>query len=267
MLRFRPGIKNVKIAGLQPDIAWENPEENFRRVARLAEHAVRAGARLLALPEAFATGFSMRAVPMVEHTESTRHFLSELAQTHGVWILGGYIELGDSRPVNACSVIGPDGREALHCRKIHPFTLAGEHEHFEAGSTVRTGTIDGIRITPLICYDLRFVELFRAAASQTDLFIVIANWPAARAYAWRTLLAARAIDCQAYVLGVNRVGDAEGHPHRGDTTLVDPLGRVVETLADDPGVVLGEVDAATVAEVRRRYPFLADRRPEVYRHF
>ena len=257
----------MKIAGLQLEIAWEDPDENYRRAAELAVRAVDEGARLLALPEAFATGFSMRSAAMAEHAETTRLFLANLARDHGVWVLAGYVEPGKTRPVNACSLLSPDGDEALHCRKIHPFTLAGEHEHFEAGSTVRTGTIDGIRITPLICYDLRFVELFRAAASQTDLFIVIANWPAARAYAWRTLLAARAIDCQAYVLGVNRVGDAEGHPHRGDTTLVDPLGRVVETLADDAGVVLGEVDAATVAEVRKRYPFLADRRPEVYRHF
>lgn len=254
----------MKVAGLQPDIAWEDPEENFRRVTALAEQAAEEGARLLALPEAFATGFSMQSAAMADRAEDTRSFLARLATDHGVWVLGGYVESGDQRPVNACSLMSPDGDEALHCRKIHPFSLAGEPEHFESGGEIHTTAVEGIRVTPLICYDLRFVELFRAAAAATDFFIVIANWPAARAHAWRTLLAARAIDCQAWVLGVNRVGTAEGHPHRGDTTLLDPMGEVIDTLADSPGIVVGEVNPGVVTEVRERYPFLADRRQDVY---
>jgi predicted amidohydrolase len=256
----------MKIAGLQLNIAWENPQENFRRVAVLADQAMAEGARLLALPEAFATGFSMGSAAMAGHADAIRLFLARLAEHHGVWVLGGYVEAGDQRPVNACSLMTPHGQEALHCRKIHPFSLAGEPEHFESAAEVRTEIVEGVRVTPLICYDLRFVELFRATAAKTDLFVVIANWPAARCLAWRTLLAARAIDCQAFVLGVNRVGEAEGHRHNGDTTLVDPMGRVVETLADEPGVISGDVDPNVVRTTRERYPFLADRRPEVYQH-
>ena len=254
----------MRVAGLQPDIAWEDPEENFRRVTTLADQAVAKGARMLALPEAFATGFSMRSAAIAGHAEATRSFLARLANHHDVWMLGGYVERGDQRPVNACSLMTPDGDEALHCRKIHPFSLAGESEHFESGGEIHTATVEGVRVTPLICYDLRFVELFRAAANETDLFVVIANWPAARAHAWRTLIAARAIDCQAYILGVNRVGEAEGSPHRGDTTLVNPMGEVINTLADEPGVVSGEIDPEVVRKTRERYPFLTDRRPEVY---
>ena len=252
------------IAGLQLDVAWEAPPDNFRRVESLADEAVAAGARVLVLPEAFATGFSVRSAAMAEHTDEIRGFLADLARRHSVSIIGGFIELGESRPVNACSVLAPTGEEVLHCRKIHPFSLAGEERLFESGRAVGTVEIEGARVTPVICYDLRFVELFRATASTTDCFVVIANWPATRAHAWRTLLAARAIDCQAYVLGVNRVGEAEGHPHRGDTTLVDPMGRIVNTLADEPGIVLGEVDPEVVTEIRKRFPFLADRRPNVY---
>jgi len=254
----------MRIAGLQLNTAWEDPRENFSRVAALADQAVAEGARLLALPEAFATGFSMRSATMAEHAEEIRTFLAHLATDHGVWVLGGYVETGDRRPVNACSLMSPDGDEALHCRKIHPFSLASEGDHFESGHQVRTTTVEGVRVTPLICYDLRFIELFRAVAVETDLFIVIANWPAARAHAWRTLLAARAIDCQAYILGVNRVGEAEGYPHHGDTMLVGPLGEVVNTLTDRPGVISGDIDPEKIADIRRRYPFLADRRPEVY---
>jgi predicted amidohydrolase len=253
------------VAGLQLDIEWEQPTENFRRTEELALQAVASGAKLLVLPEMFATGFSMRAEAMAAHAPITESFLVELAIRHGVWVVGGFAEPGQDRPANACTVIAPDGSHRLHYRKIHPFSLANEAEHFESGASVSTVEVEGVRVTPLICYDLRFTELFRIAAPATDLFVVIANWPTRRSHAWRTLLAARAIDCQAWTLGVNRVGDAEGHPHRGDSSLVDPMGVVVATLADDPGVVLGEVDPAVVRDTREHLPFLDDRRPDVYR--
>jgi len=255
----------VIVAGLQLDIAWEDPGANFVRAASLASRAADVGARLLVLPEMFATGFSMRAEEMAEHAPAIQDFLSRTAVHHDVWILGGYAEPGVTKPANACSLFSPDGGERLHFRKIHPFTPAHEPEHYEAGATLETAEVDGLRVTPLICYDLRFPEPFRAAAAATDLFVVPANWPVRRAHAWRTLLAARAIDCQCWVLGVNRVGVAEGYLHRGDTSLLDPWGEVVATLADEPGVVVGEVDAEVVHTAREHFSFLADRRPDVYR--
>ena len=253
------------VAGIQFDICWENLQENFERVAPLVASAAETGAEIIALPEMFATGFSMRAHEMAAHAESIHSFIEDLAKRHGLWVVGGYTEPGERLPANACTVVSPDGREVLHYRKIHPFSLAHEDDHFEAGGEIHTIEISGVRVTPLICYDLRFPELFRVAALDTDLFVVIANWPSRRAHAWRTLLAARAIDGQAWILGVNRVGEAEGHPHRGDTSLLDPWGEVVATLAEKPGVVTGEVDATVVRETRRRFRFLDDRRPDLYR--
>ena len=107
--------------------------------------------------------------------------------------------------------------------------------------------------------------LFCAAAKDTDLFLVIANWPERRSDAWRTLLCARAMENQAFVLGVNRVGEGGGQPHRGDTALLDPFGRTIDEASVDPAVVRGEVDPAAVAESRRHFGFLADRRPDLYR--
>ena len=252
------------VAGLQPDIAWEDPLENFSRATALADRAAAEGARLLVLPEAFATGFSMRSEAMATHAGAVTSFMSELARRLDVWVLGGFVEVGRDRPVNACSLVAPDGHERLHSRKVHPFSLAGEADRYEAGNTVSTTLVEGVRVTPIICYDLRFVELFRPTAEATDCYVVIANWPSKRAHAWRTLLAARAIDCQAFVLGVNRVGDAQGYPHRGDTTLLDPMGETMATLADRPGIVTGEIDPAIVVQTRKHYPFLTDRRPEIY---
>ena len=165
------------VAGLQFDIAWENPEENFNRVAPLARRAAEKGAEVIVLPEMFATGFSMRAEEMAVHAATILEFITDLARRHGVWVIAGYAEPGEKRPANSCSVIAPGGREVLHYRKIHPFSLAGEPDHFEAGEGLHTVEIGGVRVTPLICYDLRFPELFRASAMTTDLFVVIATVP------------------------------------------------------------------------------------------
>lgn len=255
----------MRVAGLQLDIVWENPAENFRRAETLAAQAAESGARLVALPEMFATGFSMRSDIMASYAPKIRDFLADLATRHQLWVIGGFAEPGEERPANACGVFDPDGREVLHYRKIHSFSLANEQRHYEAGSEIATLEVDGLRVTPLICYDIRFPELFRVAAAATDLFVIIANWPTRRAHAWRTLLTARAIEDQAWVLGVNRVGDAQGHPHRGDSSLIDPWGEVLDTLADEPGLVAGEVDAEVVREARERFRFLGDRRPDLYR--
>jgi predicted amidohydrolase len=168
------------------------------------------------------------------------------------------------RPKNALGLFGPDGRELLHYQKIHPFALAGEDRHYSGGEMLSTAVVDGVRVTPLICYDLRFPELFRVAATRTDLFVVIANWPEKRHQAWSTLLSARAIENQCFVLGVNRVGEAGGEPHSGDSALLDPFGLLRAAVSRDPAMLLGSVDAAEVARARERFPFLRDRRPELY---
>lgn len=256
----------MRVAGIQLDTAWEDPDRNLSRVAALVEEAAAAGARLAVLPELFATGFSLRADWVAAASPRVEAAVAELARRHGVWLVGGWAVAADPRPLNAAALIDPGGREVGRYAKIHPFTLAGEERAYGAGETLSTFSVEGVRVTPLICYDLRFPELFRAAAGATDLFVLPANWPERRGAAWRTLLAARAIDAQAWLLGVNRVGvDGHGVAHRGDSSLVAPDGAVVATLAGEPGLVLGEVDAETVREVRRRYGFLADRRPELYR--
>jgi len=252
------------VAGLQLDLAWEDPEENFERATPLAERAAEDGARLLVLPEMFNTGFSMDAAKCVVHEPATRAWLRALAQRLERFVLGGFAEPGDPRPGNALALFGPDGRELLRYRKVHPFALAGEGRHFAGGDSLATATVDSVRVTPVICYDLRFPELFRAAAARTDLFVVIANWPEKRRHAWSTLLAARAIENQGFVLGVNRVGEGGGETHSGDSALIDPSGQVRALASGEPAVVLGSVDAGEVARIRERFPFLRDRRPDLY---
>jgi predicted amidohydrolase len=254
----------MRVAGLQLDLAWEDPGENFRRAEAFTVRAVRDGARLVVLPEMFSTGFSMDAAKVCVHADRTRAFLSNLARRHEVFVIGGYAEPGDPRPRNACSLMGPDGGEMLRYHKIHPFTLAGEHERYDGGDALYTATVDGVRVTPLVCYDLRFPEPFRAAAADTDLFVVIANWPEKRREPWRLLCRARAVENQCWLLGVNRVGMGAGEPHAGDSALIGPFGRARAEASGEPAVVIGDVHPGDVADARSRFTFLADRRPEVY---
>ena len=253
----------MRIAAVQHDIVWEDRDANFARLAPQVARAVGAGAELVLLSETFSTGFSM--TPGIGEPEDgpSARFLADQAAEHGVWVGGSCPEVAadGELPYNCLVLAGPDGA-AHRYRKLHPFTHAGEHERFRAGEKPVTVEIGGLRITPFICYDLRFADVFWRAAPDTDVYLVPANWPAARRHHWTTLLQARAIENQAYVVGCNRVGTAgDGTEHAGDSRIVSPMGELLATAAAVETVVLADVDPAEVSATRDRLRFLADRRP------
>jgi predicted amidohydrolase len=252
----------VRIAAVQHDIVWENRDATFERLAPQVSQAVGAGAELVLLTETFSTGFSM--TPGIGEPEGgpSSQFLLTQAAEHGVWVAGTCPEIapGEDLPYNSFVLAGPDGTVHRY-RKLHPFTHAGEHERFRAGDKPVTVEVGGLRITPFICYDLRFADVFWRAAPDTDVYLVPANWPSPRRHHWQTLLQARAIENQAYVVGCNRVGVAgDGTPHVGDSRIVSPMGELLATAAEVETIVLADVDAADVAATRDRLRFLADRR-------
>jgi predicted amidohydrolase len=257
----------MKIAGIQLDIAWEDPEESFRRAEPMVRKAAAAGARLVVLPEMFATGFTMDVPVAAAAAPGAEAFLRDMAKGLGIFLLAGVADGGGAggKGRNFALVFGPDGAELCRYQKIHPFTYGGEAEKYEEGDRLASFSCEGLRVVPLICYDLRFPELFRAAAARADLIAVVASWPSLRRLAWRTLLQARAMDSQGFVLGVNRCGEGGGLHFSGDSLLADPSGGILAEAAEGQGLVLGEVSAEEVAAVRARFPFLKDRRPEIYR--
>ena len=259
----------MHVAGLQSDLVWEDAAANRERFGVLVRAvAARSGGGLIVLPEMWPTGFSMHADRIAEpEGGASEEFLVSLARETGSAIAGSVAQTRDTwdRPRNVFLLATPEGGVHRYA-KIHPFTFGGEGRHFEAGDVLVTVRVAGVRVTPLICYDLRFAEVFTARAEETDLFVVIASWPAARAQHWKALLVARAIETQCYVLGVNRVGSGGGLVFEGDSLLVSPLGEILSSLPPgEAGVVEGEVDPAVVSEVRVSLPFLRDRRPDVYR--
>ena len=252
----------MKIAALQTDIVWESPDENFRRLRPRLDAARQAGAQLLVLPEMFACGFSMNTDGIAETMDGpTLTYLRQEATRLGCWICGS-LPLREppaaSKPANAFCFAGPDGQ--LHrYDKIHPFSYAGEHERYTAGRAAISITLEGVRITPFVCYDLRFADLFWSKATATDCYVVVANWPTKRSHHWAALLRARAIENQAWVVGVNRVGDGGGLSYDGKSAIIDPQGNEIVRASHDETCLIADVTAARVEETRARFPFLQDR--------
>ncbi|HEX9303007.1 MAG TPA: carbon-nitrogen family hydrolase [Thermoanaerobaculia bacterium] len=255
----------MRVALLQMDLAWEDVLENHRRAAGLLEQAAAGGARLALLPEMFSTGFSMDSRRISQPPGGpSESFLREQAARLGLWILASVPESGEPSPRNMALLASPSG-SVVRYAKIHPFSYAGEDRAYTAGDRVVTAEIDGVRVTPFVCYDLRFPEPFRTAAADTDLFAVVANWPDQRREHWRTLLRARAIENQAYVVGVNRAGDANGLHYAGDSAAIAPLGETIVEADEREQVLFCDVDPEVVKKLRTRFPALEDRRPEAYR--
>jgi omega-amidase len=252
----------VKVAAVQHDVVWADKDANFAHLAPMIEAAAGAGARLVVLTEMYSTGFVMDGERIAEPVDgpSTR-FLVDQARRHGVWVCGSLPERpdGQDRPFNRLVLAGPDGTCHRYA-KIHPFTYAGEEEHYAAGADRVVVDVEGVRLGLFVCYDLRFADEFWALAPDVDAYVVPANWPESRREHWRALLTARAIENQAYVIGVNRVGEGDRLTYVGDSRIVDPLGRVVAEVTGTEALLVADVDTAVVTATRARFPFLQDRR-------
>lgn len=256
----------MKVALVQTDIIWNDPGANVTRCAALAKDAVRAGAHLVIFPEMFTCGFSKPTGDLARSShESGVQFLADLAQTHGVCAIGSVPEpSGVSDVYNSAFITKPDAPPERY-RKIHLFSYGAEAKEYSAGTEALTTSIQGVRCSVFICYDLRFPLPFNTLAEKTDLFVVVANWPASRREHWLTLLRARAIESQSYVAGVNRTGSDPELRYSGDSVLFAPDGTQLNELTDEERVILVDVDPARVAEWRNSFPALRDRRPDIYR--
>ncbi len=259
-------MTTLRIAGLQHDLEWKDRQANFAHLAPMIAAAAGAGAGLVLCTEMFSTGFAVGDPDLGEPEGGpSSTFLAEQAVEHGVWVGGSCPEIppdalgDDRRPYNSFVLAGPDGTVHRY-RKVHPFTFAGEDKDFRAGSELVTVDIQGLRVSLFVCYDLRFADEFWQLAPSTDVYLVPANWPQARRLHWQVLLQARAIENQAYVVGVNRVGEGGSLRYSGDSRIVDPAGELLATASQTETIVLADVCSARVTEIRDQFRFLQDRR-------
>lgn len=261
----------MRVALASLDQAWQDKEANFGRCAALAEEAAKQGCSLVVFPEMTLTGYCLDAAGAepLDGSPTLARF-GELAGRQEIDLIFGasLVEPGASRPANRFCVAWRSGRVESPYAKLHPFTYVGEEKVFHAGSALAVTTAGGMRIGCGICYDLRFPEPFSVMASTCDALVVIANWPARRVEHWRTLLQARAIENQCYVLGVNRTGrDGNGLDYVKSSLLVAPDGSLPEPMSSQAELDVFEVEPAEVHRYREAFPTVRDKRFDLYRSF
>ncbi|MDE2136437.1 MAG: amidohydrolase [Gammaproteobacteria bacterium] len=249
-------MSRLRVTLVQQPLVWGDPAANRARFAALL--APLAGSTdLVVLPETFTTGFSMEVGRLAEPAAGrTTVWLADLAAELDAAITGSVITADGGRYYNRLLWAEPGGTPPRHYDKRHLFRMGGEHQHFTPGAAAWTVHWRGFHVCPLVCYDLRFpVFSRRRAGLDYELLVYVANWPAPRAHAWRTLLAARAIENQAYVVGVNRAGpDGRGIAHSGDSAALDFLGQPLIEAGGEPAVLTVELDAGRLAAFREKFP-------------
>lgn len=257
---------------VQLDLAWEDREENFARVDRALTTLDISSGDLIVTPEMFDSGFSLNTDRTADTRGRTLEYLTELADDTGAIVVAGRTvrPCDCDKALNRATIAAPGQRVLAEYDKVHPISYGREPEAFRGGARVSTFPWEigndptnaertGLSVCPLICYDLRFPELFRLGLlAGAEVFCVIANWPAARHEHWQTLLRARAIENQAYVLGVNRCGADPHLEYAGGTAAIDPKGETLGELGTEPGVLSVEVDPGAVRGWRADFPAWRD---------
>jgi len=225
-------MPDLKILYLQSDLAWENPAANRTNFSALINKNIN-GHDLVVLPETFTTGFPVDPAPFAETLNGeTTNWMLQTAQTTGAVITGSFLLKQSNKFYNSLLWVTPDGDIKSYFKR-HVFSMGGEDKKITKGSKQLIVELNGWHIKPMICYDLRFPvwsknRFNKDRGFEYDLAIYVANWPSQRSYPWETLLLARAIENQAYVLGVNRVGyDNLGNYYSGNSKMVDPKGKVI----------------------------------------
>jgi omega-amidase len=251
-------MPDLTVTLIQADLAWEKIEANLERFQAEIE-ALSTPTDLIILPEMFSTGFSMRAEALAEGMEGTAvTWMRNTAAENRTVITGSVMVREKGSYYNRLIWARPDGSMEVYDKK-HLFRYAGEEKVYTPGRRRITVALNGWNIRPFICYDLRFPIWTRNLDNAYDLAIFVANWPARRSPHWRALLRARAIENQAYVAGVNRVGrDGNGIGYSGDSAVIDPLGEVLFEQADDACTVTLTLPHKVLTDYRRQFPAWKD---------
>lgn len=247
----------LRVALGEYDTGWHDPAGSLERAASVIRAARDAGADLVVLPEMCTTGFTMEPETYAEPIDGPSvQRLSQLARESRIRIIAGVATRARGRYYNSSLLIDPDGAIAAEYRKQRLFAYASEHECYTPGDVHVVVPLRGINVGLFICFDLRFPELFREAAPEVDAIVIVANWPARRQSHWETLLRARAIESQAYVVGVNRIGEGGGLTYAGGSFVFEPWGEVVASGAG----AIATIDRDIVTSARTKFPLIEDRR-------
>lgn len=288
-------MSTLTISTIQTNLIWEEKSANLRLLEQKIS-AIEEKTEIVVLPEMFSTGFSMNPGQLAEEMDGeTVRWMQRVSYENGIILTGSVIIKEAGEFFNRLVWMLPNGQNG-HYDKRHLFAYAGEDEKYKPGNKRLIASVKGWKINLQVCYDLRFpvwsrnrvFDFAQTDSAQTDsaqtdsaqtghtstsansgtgplrvpeydVLIYVANWPERRSHAWKTLLCARAIENQCYVIGVNRVGtDGNNIYHSGNSLVIDPLGQVLYHMADEEDIFTIALQKEKLEEVREKFPFWKD---------
>ena len=255
-------MSTLTITTIQSNLIWEDKTANMQMLQQKIDSIVEK-TEIVVLPEMFTTGFSMNAVALAETMEGeTVEWMKMVSNKNGIVLTGSVMIEEDGKYFNRLIWMLPYGQYGYYDKR-HLFAYGEEDQHYSAGNKRLIASVKGWKINLQVCYDLRFPVWARQkpenGVAEYDILIYVANWPERRNHAWKTLLCARAIENQCYVVGVNRVGDdAKNIHYSGNTLVIDPMGQVLYHMADEEDVNTITLSKEKLEEVRTKFPFLND---------
>src|SRR5690554_1258762 len=260
----------LRVCMLQMDIQIGQPTENYQRVTDQLHKALSGTNKpdVIVLPEMWNTGYALNHIEsLADHDgQRTKKLISEFCQKHEVHVIAGSIaDIMEGEVRNTTYVFNRAGEVVADYSKIHLFRLMNEEKHLTAGNHIGQFELEGISAGMMICYDIRFPELTRKLALDgVKVVFIPSEWQNPRLHHWRTLLIARAIENQMYIVACNRVGISEGTEFFGHSMMIDPWGEIVAEADDQETIMHVELDLNLVDQVRQRIPVFDDRRPKLY---
>ncbi|MCU4175541.1 amidohydrolase [Marinilabiliaceae bacterium N1Y90] len=257
VLELRTMVRVLKTAVVQQDIIWENATENLGRLEKIIGD-FKQDLDLLVLPEMFHCGFTMQPTNVVQKPGgAVVSWMHKMAKILNACVMGSIVEQVEQQFVNRLYVIDPNGEESIYDKR-HLFRMGGENKAYKSGDERLIVNINGWRICPLICYDLRF-PVWSRNRNDYDVLIYVANWPSTRRDVWRSLLKARALENQSYVIGANRVGEDGSNNYAGDSMMIDAKGKVlVEASEFVEEVIYSELSYNDLHQFREKFPVWMD---------
>jgi omega-amidase len=251
----------------QMDIALGQPEKNLDKVRTMTAEARRRGSQLVVFPELWSTGYVLERAGEYATSVDAGVFAetAQIAREHAIHILGSLLEATSDGFRNTAVVFSPEGQPLGQYSKVHLFRPMEEDKYLIPGDEAPVFDLPWGRSALAICYDLRFPELFREyALSGAGIVLVVAEWPYPRLSHWETLLRARAIENQSFVVACNRVGQSGEWSFFGHSAMYDPSGELIAGAADEETLITAELDLDHREEVRRSMTVFEDRREDVY---
>ena len=255
-------MPTLTITTIQSNLIWEEKEANLRmleqKIAGIEEKT-----EIVVLPEMFNTGFSMSPETLAETMEGeTIEWMKRVSRENSIVLTGSLMIEEAGKYYNRLVWMLPNGQYGYYDKR-HLFAFGEEDKHYSRGNKRLIASVKGWKINLQVCYDLRFPVWARQqnteAGAEYDVLIYVANWPERRSHAWKTLLCARAIENQCYVVGVNRVGsDGKNVYHSGNSLVIDPLGQVLYHMADEEDVNTITLQKEMLEDVRSKFPFWKD---------